>query len=73
MAIKKLNGIFEDAVDCKRILREITLLRLLRHPNLISILEIIEPKDWSNFDCIYVVTEYCQSDLKKLFKSAVHL
>jgi len=35
VAIKKLNNIFEDTIDCKRILREITLLRKLKHPNLI--------------------------------------
>ncbi|EAR92424.2 MEK kinase (macronuclear) [Tetrahymena thermophila SB210] len=73
VAIKRLNGIFEDNVDCKRILREIHLLRILNHPNLIRINEIIEPKDLQNFDTLYVVTEYCQSDLKKLFKSPIHL
>lgn len=73
VAIKKLSGIFEDNVDCKRILREIYLLRILNHPNLIRINEIIEPKDYSKFETIYVVTEYCQSDLKKLFKSPIHL
>jgi len=29
MAIKKMDGVFEDEVDCKRILREINLLRKL--------------------------------------------
>jgi len=59
VAIKRLTGIFEDNVDCKRILREIHLLRILNHPNLIRISEIIQPKDYKNFDTIYVVTEYC--------------
>lgn len=73
VAIKRLTGIFEDNVDCKRILREIHLLRILNHPNLIRINEIIEPKNYSTFETLYVVTEYCQSDLKKLFKSPIHL
>lgn len=73
MAIKKLNGIFDDEIDCKRILREICILRELHHPNLISIVEILEPKDPATFDTIYVVMEYAQSDLKKLFKSPIHL
>ncbi|EGR30404.1 mitogen-activated protein kinase 2, putative [Ichthyophthirius multifiliis] len=73
VAIKRLDGIFEDTVDCKRILREIHLLRMLNHPNLIKIIEIIKPSDLKKFDTIYVVTEYCQSDLKKLFKSPIHL
>ncbi len=73
VAIKRMNNLFDDTVDCKRILREITLLRLLQHENLISIVEIIEPRSWDTFDHIYVVTDYCQSDLKKLFKSPIHL
>lgn len=73
VAIKRMNNLFEDTIDCKRILREITLLRKLGHPNLIKIIEIIEPEDRDNFDHIYVVTEFCQSDLKKLFKSPIHL
>jgi mitogen-activated protein kinase 1/3 len=54
----RLNGIFDDEIDCKRILREICILRELNHPNLISIIEILEPKDPVNFDTIYVVMEY---------------
>jgi mitogen-activated protein kinase 1/3 len=68
-----MNNLFDDTVDCKRILREITLLRLLKHENLISIIEIISPQNWDTFDHIYVVTDFCQSDLKKLFKSPIHL
>lgn len=73
VAIKRLNKIFEDTIDCKRILREVTLLRKLRHPNLVNIVEILEPTDLKNFDSIYVVMEYAQSDLKKLLKSPIHL
>ncbi len=60
-------------VDCKRILREVTLLRKLSHPNLIGIVEILTPKNLDTFDEIYMAMEYCQSDLKKLFKSPIHL
>lgn len=68
-----MNNLFDDTVDCKRILREITLLRKLGHPNIIRIIDIIQPQDLENFDHINVVFEYCQSDLKKLFKSSIHL
>lgn len=73
VAIKRFNNIFEDLVDCKRILREVMLLRKLQHINLISIIEIVEPSNIENFDTIYLVMDYCQSDLKKLFKSPIHL
>ena len=29
VAIKKMDGVFDDEIDCKRILREVTLLRRL--------------------------------------------
>ncbi len=45
MAIKRIASLFEDEVDCKRILREITLLRKLDHPSIVKILDIIEPRD----------------------------
>ena len=41
MAIKKFNGVFEDLIDAKRILREIVLLRMLKHPNLVNLIELI--------------------------------
>ena len=40
VAIKKMENIFDDDVDCKRILREVTLLRKLKHPCVVELLEI---------------------------------
>lgn len=54
-----MNGLFDDTVDCKRILREITLLRILDHENIIKIMDIIEPLDPKNFDHLMIVTDYC--------------
>ena len=73
MAIKKMDGVFEDEVDCKRILREIDLLRKIQHPYLIRIFDVIEPKNPDTFDTLYVVLELAESDLKKVIKSAIHL
>ena len=68
-----MDGVFEDDVDCKRILREINLLRKLNHPYVINILDVIEPKKLETFDTLYVVLELAESDLKKVIKSAIHL
>ena len=73
MAIKKMDGVFEDEVDCKRILREIDLLRKIQHPYVIRIFDVIEPKNPDTFDTLYVVLELAESDLKKVIKSASHL
>ena len=68
-----MENIFEDEVDCKRILREVTLLRKLKHPFVVELIEILDPTDPKNFDTIYAVMEYAESDLKKVIKSSIHL
>lgn len=68
-----MDNVFEDEVDCKRILREVTLLRRLKHPYVVELFDIIEPKDLESFDSLYVVLELAESDLKKVIKSAIHL
>ena len=68
-----MDGVFEDEVDCKRILREINLLKKLKHPFIIEIIDIIEPKNLDNFDTIYLVLRLSESDLKKVIKSSIHL
>jgi mitogen-activated protein kinase 1/3 len=73
VAIKKMDNIFEDETDCKRILREVTLLRKLRHPCVVDLIEICIPKDPNNFTTIYVVMEFAESDLKKILKSSINL
>ena len=49
VAIKRVKNVFDDEVDCKRILREVTLLRKLNHPSVVKIIEILEPEDVNNF------------------------
>lgn len=68
-----MDGIFEDEIDCKRILREITLLRRLKHPYVVELFDIIEPKNLETFETVYIVLELAESDLKKVIKSAIHL
>lgn len=73
VAIKKVDQVFDDLVDGKRILREIALLRRLKHETIVNIIEILQPADPKTFNEIFVVLEYAQSDLKKLFQSSYNL
>ena len=73
VAIKQMKNVFEDAVDCKRLLREISILRYLHHPNIVHLREILKPHDLAHFNEVYIVMEHAQSDLKKLIKSPVFL
>jgi mitogen-activated protein kinase 1/3 len=68
-----MENIFDDETDCKRILREITLLRKLKHPCVVELIEIIEPQDPANFTTLYMVLEFAESDLKKILKSTLSL
>jgi len=68
-----MDNIFEDDIDCKRILREVTLLRKLRHPCVVELIELCLPADPQNFTTLYVVMEFAESDLKKILKSSINL
>ena len=68
-----MDGVFDDEIDCKRILREVNLLKQLNHPFIIEIFDIIEPKDPRTFDTIYIVIRLSESDLKKVIKSSINL
>ncbi|RLN54995.1 hypothetical protein BBP00_00008683 [Phytophthora kernoviae] len=69
VAIKKIQNVFSDPIDAKRILRELCILRQLRHPNIVQLREIIAPRDMDHFQDIFVVFEYLPSDLEKLLHS----
>jgi len=73
VAIKKMDNIFDDEIDCKRILREVSLLRKLKHPCVVNLIELLMPADPETFSTIYVVLEYADSDMKKILKSSLHL
>ena len=73
VAIKKVNELFEDIVDSKRVLREITLLRFMKNQFIVELLDIEYDHNNKNFDCIYLIFECLPSDLKKLIKSSTFL
>ncbi|XP_041990779.1 mitogen-activated protein kinase 20-like [Salvia splendens] len=69
VAIKKIHDIFEHLSDAARILREIKLLRLLRHPDIVAIKHIMLPPSRREFKNIYVVFELMESDLHQVIKA----
>ena len=69
VAIKKIHNIFEHISDAVRILREIKLLRLLRHPDIVEIKHIMLPPSRRDFKDIYVVFELMESDLHQVIKA----
>jgi mitogen-activated protein kinase 1/3 len=58
VAIKKISRAFEDPVDAKRILREIKLMKMFNHENVIRVLDIVPPPPSAeDFEDIYIVQD----------------
>ena len=68
VGIKKINDVFEHVSDATRILREIYILRLLRHPDIVEIKHIMLPPSRREFRDIYDVFELMESDLHQVIK-----
>ncbi|KAF7808751.1 mitogen-activated protein kinase 17 isoform X2 [Senna tora] len=68
VAIKKMKNVFEHVSDATRILREIKLLRLLKHPDIVEIKHIMLPPCRREFKDIYVVFELMETDLHEVIE-----
>lgn len=53
----------------QRTLRELKILRLLQHENIIGIRTIIKPKSKTEFEDIYVISDLMETDLASIIKS----
>lgn len=73
VAIKKIKHVFANATVSTRTLREIKLLRLLRHPNIVEIKGILLPPSSRAFNEIYVVFELMEFDLHRVIGSKNNL
>jgi hypothetical protein len=55
VAIKWIKDVFSSVPDATRILREIKLLRLLQHKDVVGVRHVVRPAHESTFRDIYVV------------------
>ncbi len=69
VAIKKIGKAFEHKIFALRTLRELKIMRLLNHDNVLSVKNIFQPQSLETFDAIYVVTELMETDLSQIIKS----
>lgn len=70
LAIKKIKNVFDNRVDALRTLRELKLLRHLRHDNIISLKDIMMPPVLRSFKDVYLVYELMDTDLHQIIKSS---
>jgi len=73
VAVKRVRHLFDDLIDCKRILREVAILSRLRHEFIVQIHDVVSAGSRDSFDELYIVMEVCDSDLKKLCRTDVTL
>ena len=62
-AIKKIEKAFEHKVFAQRTLRELKIMRLMNHENVLQICNIILPEKRLEFNEIYVISELMETDL----------
>jgi hypothetical protein len=54
---------------CLRTLREIRLLLHFNHENIISILDVLRPKNLADFEAVYLVQELMETDLHRVIRT----
>jgi len=70
VAIKKVPHVFRNLTDAKRLLRELVILRTVKsHEAIITLIDILPPTDIENFDSLYLVFEFVDTDLSQLINS----
>ena len=69
VAIKKIEKAFEHKVFTLRTLRELKIMRLLNHENVLSIKTILRPPSLQEFNELYVVSDLMETDLAQIIKS----
>ena len=71
VAIKKVPKAFQDEIDAKRILREIKLLKHMKHDNIVGIVDMVPPmtRYVDDFHDVYIVSELMETDLHRIICS----
>jgi tRNA A-37 threonylcarbamoyl transferase component Bud32 len=71
VAIKMVPKAFNDEIDAKRILREIKLLRHLKHENIIGICDMLPPnaRYLEDYHDVYIIADLMETDLHRIIYS----
>jgi serine/threonine protein kinase len=74
VGVKRIDGIFDDLIDGRRIWRELVTLRVLRDAGARCVVRLLNlmppPQDAATFKDVYVVTDLYQRDLFAALKSS---
>lgn len=70
VAIKKIGNAFDNLTDARRTLREIKLLRHLRHENVIQVKDVPMPPNKDKYNDVYIIYELMDTDLHQIIRSS---
>eukprot|EP00796_Vickermania_ingenoplastis_P011629 gene11629-8017_t len=75
VAIKKINRLFEDLENSKRVLREIKVLTYLNHPNIMNVRDIppIREVERQGFRELYIISNYMDFNLSRLRRTEINV
>jgi mitogen-activated protein kinase 1/3 len=73
VAIKRMESVLDNIRDARCILRELRILRLCQHPNIIKLRDVIPPTDFNDFNDISLVFDYLPTDLQNVLSSSSFL
>jgi mitogen-activated protein kinase 1/3 len=71
VAVKKINDVFsKDFEFQKRIFREIKILNHFKnkHNNIVTLVDLIKPQSYEEFNNIYIVTEIVDNNLQEIMR-----
>lgn len=66
VAVKKIANALENISDARKVLREIAILKKIKHPNIIALKEVSMASEHSKD--VYMYYELMDTDLKKLIR-----
>ena len=69
VAVKRISKTFEHRVFAMRTLREMKIMRLLDHENVLSINTVLRPSSLESMNELYMITELMETDLAQIIKS----
>lgn len=68
MAIKRVEEVFSTTTDARRALREISIMRLCKHPNIVVLKDVYALPNAREFKNLWVIMDYGGYDLGKIIK-----